>query len=774
MLQGSIKAAPPVPAAPPASPLTRGGKAALRARHAEEGFRAEALWKTAPWLAGLSIACALIVFWALRDHTPLVPLMLWTGLVVAATWVVLRARHRATEVGTGPIARSGYWAVIEAAVLSGLWGSLVLFAMRGQPVAVQLVVSGALGTMMAGAFLLAMVPIAATVWAGMIAAALLYAANLAGAEPLPLLVLMLGGYLGVILTGCLTVEAVLARQIEQVAEERASREAIGQLLREYEEQGVGWLWQIDTNNLLTYVSPRICGLLGRSTSQLLGQSLPVALGCDSRLGGALVAREPFNAIEVEVAAAGGTRVVSMTGNPVIGADGSFHGFRGVGVDVTEVRRSQERLTHMASVDVLTGLPNRQRMRELFAHAIEAAERDNVPCAILFLDLDGFKPVNDSFGHPIGDVVLRTVAQRLASVIGGRGHVGRIGGDEFAMVVHDGKSRKVVEDLALSAIQAISEPMIVEGLDIRVGLSIGAAFAPIDGTNVDDLVLKADLALYQAKSQGRGAYCHFDARMQRDAEDRLKLEQDLRNALKRNELLLYYQPIVSASDQSIVGFEALLRWQHPQRGLVPPNVFIPIAEETGLIADIGEWVIMRACEDAASWPDRISVSVNISPRQLVVPALPNAVSEALLRSRLQPDRLELEVTESVFMSDSDGSLDVLRRVRGLGCGIALDDFGTGYSSLGYLNKTIFHTLKIDGSFVRESAHRSETVAIIRAIVALANSFRMKITAEGVETPEDFARMQELGCHKIQGYLFGKPMPVRDTYALVGTRAQRRVG
>jgi EAL domain-containing protein (putative c-di-GMP-specific phosphodiesterase class I) len=263
-------------------------------------------------------------------------------------------------------------------------------------------------------------------------------------------------------------------------------------------------------------------------------------------------------------------------------------------------------------------------------------------------------------------------------------------------------------------------------------------------------------------------------MQRDAEDRLKLEQDLRNALKRNELLLYYQPIVSASDQSIVGFEALLRWQHPQRGLVPPNVFIPIAEETGLIADIGEWVILRACEDAASWPDRISVSVNISPRQLVVPALPNAVSEALLRSRLQPDRLELEVTESVFMSDSDGSLDVLRRVRGLGCGIALDDFGTGYSSLGYLNKTIFHTLKIDGSFVRESAHRSETVAIIRAIVALANSFRMKITAEGVETPEDFARMQELGCHKIQGYLFGKPMPVRDTYALVGTRAQRRVG
>ena len=335
MLQGSIKAAPPVSAA---SPLVRGGKSALRARHAEAGFRADALWRTAPWLAGLSIACALIVFWAVKDHTPIIPLIMWTGLVIAATWVVLRARHRATQPGTSAIARSGYWAVAEAALLAGLWGSLVLFAMGGQPVAIQLIVAGALATMMAGAFLLAMVPLAATVWAGIIAAALTIAAHSAGAEPLPLLVLMLGGYLGVILTGCLTVEAVLARQLDLVGEERASREAIGQLLREYEEQGVGWLWQIDASNLLTYVSPRICGLLGRSTSQLLGQSLPVALGCDSRLGGALVAREPFNGLEIEVPATGGARVVSLTGNPVIGPDGAFHGFRGVGVDVTERAR----------------------------------------------------------------------------------------------------------------------------------------------------------------------------------------------------------------------------------------------------------------------------------------------------------------------------------------------------------------------------------------------------------------------------------------------------
>ena len=261
-------------------------------------------------------------------------------------------------------------------------------------------------------------------------------------------------------------------------------------------------------------------------------------------------------------------------------------------------------------------------------------------------------------------------------------------------------------------------------------------------------------------------------MQRAVEDRLKLEQDLRQALKRDQFVLYYQPIVSAQTQAVVGFEALLRWQHPKLGLVPPNLFIPIAEETGLIAEIGEWVIKTACRDAATWPDDISVSVNISPRQLVIPALPNAVSEALVRSHLPPNRLELEVTESIFMSDTDCSLDVLRRVRGLGVGIALDDFGTGYSSLGYLNKTIFHTLKIDGSFVRDAAVRSETVAIIRAIVALANGFRMTITAEGIETAEDFERMREFGCHKLQGYLFGRPMPHADTLTLVGTKWDRK--
>jgi len=740
----------------------------LDANLAAGDHRAEALWKTAPWVAALSIGCAAVVLWALAGRVPTAWLGGWAVLVAAVNIVILRARQRATGYGLASFFRSEHWSLCEAAIHAGLWSLLPAALFAWQPVSIQILLGGALGTMMAGAFLLALVPLAAAIWAVVIAGALLWAVHAAGDPALGSFSFLLLAYLGVIMVGCLTVERLLSGQIGIAAGERARREAIALLLREYEEQGAGWLWQIDAANLLTYVSPRISSLLGRATSQLLGQSLPMVLGCDVRLGNALVARDAFAGLEVQVQTSAGPRCISLSGSPILDRNGEFQGFRGVGQDITETRRSQERLTYMASIDVLTGLPNRQRMRELFAEAVQAAGRTGDQCAIMFLDLDAFKPVNDTFGHPIGDAVLRTVARRLAAEVGEQGQVGRVGGDEFAVVLGAGPSRRAVEEMGQRLIRAVAEPYPFEATEIRIGLSIGCAFAPVDGTTVDELLLKADLALYNAKAQGRGAFVHFDPKMQRDVEARVKLEQDLRQALAREQFQLHYQPVVSARTQEVVGFEALLRWYHHERGLVSPAEFVPIAEETGLIAEIGEWVIRTACHDAMSWPDHVFVSVNLSPRQLVIPALPNIVSEALSASRIQPGRLELEVTESVFMSDSDGSLDVLRRVRALGVGIALDDFGTGYSSLGYLNKTIFHTLKIDGSFVRDAAKRSETISIIRAIVALANSFRMTITAEGVETVADFERMQALGCHKIQGYLFGKPVPFAATRRLVGTR------
>jgi EAL domain-containing protein (putative c-di-GMP-specific phosphodiesterase class I) len=307
------------------------------------------------------------------------------------------------------------------------------------------------------------------------------------------------------------------------------------------------------------------------------------------------------------------------------------------------------------------------------------------------------------------------------------------------------------------------------------VSIGCAFGPVDGATVDDLILKADLALYEAKGAGRGIARYFSSELQSEKEDRARMEQDLRSALSSKQFHLAFQPLVSAKTQKLIGFEALIRWNHPKRGLVPPNIFIPVAEEIGIMPAIGEWVIDEACRAAATWPDSISVSLNVSPKQIVLAALPNTVSEALARHRVQGNRIELEVTEGIFLGDNGPTLDVLKRLRQLGVGIALDDFGTGYSSIGYLNKAIFHKLKIDGSFVREAGTRPENVAIIQSIVQLAQSFRMSVTAEGVETAEDFERMRELGCDIIQGYLFGKPLSyARANEMVVGLSNKRMAG
>jgi predicted signal transduction protein with EAL and GGDEF domain len=347
----------------------------------------------------------------------------------------------------------------------------------------------------------------------------------------------------------------------------------------------------------------------------------------------------------------------------------------------------------------------------------------------------------------------------------------MGGDEFAIVINDAQSRKKVEQLADRIVQAIKEPYMIDQTEIRIGVSIGCAFGPIDGATVDDLILKADLALYQAKDAGRGVARYFSSELQSEQDDRVRLEADLRTAVASKHFHLVYQPLINAKTQKLVGFEALIRWNHPKRGLVGPNLFIPVAEETGLMPTIGEWVIEEACRAAATWPDPITVALNISPKQMVQ-ALPNIVSEALARHKLPGNRLELEVTEGVFLGDNGSTLDVLKRLRTLGVGIALDDFGTGYSSIGYLNKAVFHKLKIDGSFVREAGSRPENVAIIQSIVQLAKSFRMSVTAEGVETAEDFERMRELGCDTIQGYLFGKPLAYeRANQMVTGLGAKR---
>jgi diguanylate cyclase (GGDEF)-like protein/PAS domain S-box-containing protein len=738
----------------------------LREAHLHNGqIQVAALF--APYFAFAGVGAALLAGWAMFGHANAFFIVGWLAAVGGAHWLVCRrALDAADQAGSRSAKKRPDWLpILETLLLASIWCSLPAYAFGAAPPQSQIVIGGAIGAMIVAAVALASIPAAAMAWIGAMTLSLCLAYYLGS----PQLDLKLGVTIVAVAVISVMGIARLTRwtysQLGAMAKVLTQSESVRLLLREYEHRGVGWLWQVDSENRVVYISSRMTALLGRSTSQLIGHSLPASLGGNSALGRTLLARQPFANLEMELRTRRGARWISLAGDPIIDMGGQFQGFRGVGSDITEVRKTQERLTNLANMDVLSGLPNRGRVRQLLGEALSLAQSSNVPCAIMFLDLDGFKPVNDTFGHPKGDAVLKSVAQRLVKEVGDAGHVGRMGGDEFAIVIKDAQGRKVIENLARRLIESVAAPYHVDKVEIRIGVSIGCAFGPIDGQSVDDLIQKADMALYQAKNQGRGTCCYFNDDMRSVAEHRMRLEQDLSNAIGNGQLRLLYQPLIAAHDQSLVGFEALIRWHHPIRGIVPPNEFIPLAEETGLIMALGDWVIEEACRAASTWPEHISVAVNLSARQLVLPALPATVNSALSKYRVQANRLELEVTETVFLEDTAGSLDVLKRLRALGIGIALDDFGTGYSSLGYLNKAVFHKLKIDGSFVREAAKNKETVAIIQSIVQLAKSFRMTITAEGVETADDFTRMKDLGCHQIQGYLFGRPMSYERASELV---------
>lgn len=733
--------------------------------------------RLAPFLAVANVMAAFMVLAALWGDLDPLYMLPWAGAVALANLVAMQvAKTQAiTHVGRSGRRVPDWLLVGEAVVRAGIWLSLpVYFFTSLAPDAQVITASIASGLAIAGLGLV-VVPRSAIAWICTFTAGI-GASLLLGRHTVPFQhMISIVFTLGVSIFGVLSVARWAFDQLKTSADFSAQSESASLLLQEYEQRGVGWLWAVDGDNRVTYISLRMTTLLGKPASQLIGHSLPALLGGNAELGRKLLEKQPFNQLDMELQTARGARWISMAGDPIIDTAGRFEGFRGVGSDITEMRQTQERLTHLANMDVLSGLPNRGRVRQLLGEALRAATVGNVPCAILFLDLDGFKPVNDTFGHPKGDAVLRAVAKRLVDEVGSDGHVGRMGGDEFAIVVIDAQSRKKIEGLADRIIKSVKEPYMVDQTEIRIGVSIGCAFGPIDGATVDDLILKADLALYQAKDSGRGVARYFSSELQSEQEDRVRLENDLRQAITAQQFHLVFQPLINAKTQKLVGFEALVRWNHPQRGFVPPNIFIPVAEETGLMPQLGAWVVDEACRAAATWPEGIVVACNISPKQILLPNLPNIVSECLARYKLPGNRLELEVTEGVFLGDNGQTEGVLGRLRALGVGIALDDFGTGYSSIGYLNKAIFHKLKIDGSFVREAGSRPENVAIIKSIVQLAKSFRMSVTAEGVETAEDFERMRELGCDTIQGYLFGKPLSYeRANQMVLGLGSKRAAG
>lgn len=558
------------------------------------------------------------------------------------------------------------------------------------------------------------------------------------------------------------------------------------LLDDFEEAGIGWIWASDGEGRLIYLSASAAEKLGQPLEVLLAQPLTALFESDTQnpdgqtgrpLNFQLAARNRIVDMVVRFVPAAKREAVRqtwwlLTGLPKLDANGNFVGYRGSARDVTiEYERKLED-SRLAEFDSLTGLANRHRMNRKLDALLASFKAARRSCGVMMLDLDRFKAVNDTMGHPAGDALLKQVAQRLTSIVGKRGEIGRLGGDEFQIILPDIDDRGEIGELAAKIVQLVSQPYPIDGKQAMIGTSVGAAIAPYDGDTREELIRNSDLALYAAKNGGRGQYRFYSSDLKDEAEERAQLLDDLRAALDGGQLDLFYQPVVRIEDDLVVGCEALMRWEHPERGPVSPGIFIPIAEETNLMAPLGEWALRRACADAAKWPETVRVAVNVSAVQFANADFVETVRSVLEESKLTPDRLELELTESVLLGDSETIADTFRALKALGVRLALDDFGTGFSSLSYLRSAPFDKIKVDRSFVNDATQADlNSAKIIAAIVGLADALGMDTTVEGVEAFDQLEVIRGKGAKFVQGFLYSRPMPVAELNACLESGALR---
>jgi len=583
---------------------------------------------------------------------------------------------------------------------------------------------------------------------------------------------LVGAVLGALtyLTLLLVPVQALGRAHAALQRERAELIANEERFRRLNELSADWIWERDAERRLTYLSPSYFELTGGRLEDVLGKTPDEFTSTSSdrhqhNYDALLRAKRPFRDYEyVRCDPDGQVRWRSISGEPVFDKTGQLTGYRGTGKNVSERKRYEEELLRQASHDSLTGLPNRAALTERIAQAIERSRRAGETVAVLLLDLDEFKHINDILGHEVGDTVLRQVAQRLLACVRAEDTVARLGGDEFVVVISEPAGPDSAHEIGSRILETLAQPAEVEGREVLISASIGVSVCPRDGSDAVVLISHADAAMYQAKLGGGNAIHFYTSELNERATRYVAVRGELHHALEANAFELHYQPIVDSREGSIVGAEALLRWHRADGELALPGEFIDVAEDTGLIVPIGAWVLRTACAQAMTWGidgrGPLTISVNISARQFRDGNLVAMVRAALLDSGLSPQRLVLEITESTMMSDLDATTAALEQINALGVAVAIDDFGTGYSSLAYLKRFPVSELKVDRSFVRDAVNNADDATIVRAVVELAHALSVRVVAEGVETDDQIALLRGLGCDWMQGFKLGRPMPAAD--------------
>ncbi|MEQ1609320.1 MAG: EAL domain-containing protein [Hyphomonadaceae bacterium] len=709
----------------------------------------------APLAAIHSLLNALVLTFAFWNEPTMPLVFVWTYTSAVLVFIRMREAQRDAHVADNATAETRI--VSYTLISGGLWGGIIFSLLASSGPQHDLILGVLTAAILCvGALLHSSFPAASLGYSTLVSIGACLGMAVGGHGWSTGAVLLIAGSVMALQRFAIANEANFVRRHISAAALKEAKETMSVLLNDFEAHSSDWLWRVDAHGRLGPVSQRFIDATGLPLDVLEGGSFLALFAPESaqQLDVMLKQKKSFRDEVLRVQIGGHEAWWSISGQPT-----SDDGWRGACSDITRSRDAEALIAYVTEYDSLTDLANRAMLVRQLEVAQKAAEVHGEGYALFVIDLDNFKALNDTQGHPAGDAFLKIVAQRLRDCVGSNALLARLGGDEFAVMQRDMQADEA-SDLADLLVDALLAPVSINGKDILAGGSIGVALAPDHGTDPAIVMKNAELALYRAKAQGRGCARFFEPGMDEVARIRADLETDLRNALAAEAMDVYFQPLVNTRTRKVSGYETLLRWNRPGHGLVSPAVFISCAEETGIIVPLGEWVIRKAIEEAAQWRDDVTVAINLSPAQIKNPSIIATVLGALAASQLEPSRLEIEITESVLMDETEQTVRTLHALRELGVKIALDDFGTGYSSLSYLRAFPFDKIKIDQRFVRDIDTSIENQAIVRAIISLARDLKMRVTAEGVENEQQAAILAGLGCTEVQGFLYSRPLPASE--------------